>query len=196
MGSLELKNDCVTAYGTEIGAFLRLDDLSPGFAFGQIDRAIIMSASKTNARIVLPVTDYASIIRGVRLDCALYANNYEEVDADHPVLEKFDSVGEAIKVFREGTSMSKGTTTATGLVHTYFANIFGPPQYRELHEGLAARFFSAFFDHGVFVGQLRTRLGIPGKEAEGPREAARQLLRLIADGWRGKGIPLPPRPPR
>ncbi|MGA2764613.1 MAG: phosphoenolpyruvate carboxykinase [Spirochaetia bacterium] len=196
MGSLELKNDCVTAYGTEIGAFLRLDDLSPGFAFGQIDRAIIMSASKTNARIVLPVTDYASIIRGVRLDCALYANNYEEVDGDHPVLEKFDSVGEAIKVFREGTSMSKGTTTATGLVHTYFANIFGPPQYRELHEGLAARFFSAFFDHGVFVGQLRTRLGIPGKEAEGPREAARQLLRLIADGWRGKGIPLPPRPPR
>jgi energy-coupling factor transporter ATP-binding protein EcfA2 len=45
MGSLELREDGVIAYGTEIGAFLRLDDLSPGFAFGQIDRAIIMSAS-------------------------------------------------------------------------------------------------------------------------------------------------------
>ncbi|HTP59853.1 MAG TPA: phosphoenolpyruvate carboxykinase, partial [Spirochaetia bacterium] len=49
MGSLELRDDTVIAYGTEIGAFLRLDDLNPGFAFGQIDRAIIMSASKTNA---------------------------------------------------------------------------------------------------------------------------------------------------
>ncbi len=182
MGSLELRDDGVIAYGTEIGAFLRLDDLSPGFAFGQIDRAIIMSASRTNSRIVLPVTDYASIIRGVRLDCVLYANNYEEVDDDHPVLERFDSVAEALKVFRDGTSMSKGTTTSTGLVHTYFANIFGPPQYRELHEQLAGRFFSAFFANGTFVGQLRTRLGIPGKEAEGPKEAARHLLRLIADG--------------
>ncbi len=182
MGSLELRDDRVTAYGTEIGAFLRLDDLSPGFAFGQIDRAIIMSAGRTNARIVLPVTDYPSIVRGVGLDVVLYANNYEEVDDEHPVLEKFSSVGEALTVFREGTSMSKGTTTSTGLVHTYFANIFGPPQYRELHERLADRFFTAFFAQGIFVGQLRTRLGIPGREADGPQEAARHLLRLIADG--------------
>jgi len=181
MGSLELRDESVIAYGTEIGAFLRLDDLSPGFAFGQIDRAIIMSASRTNARIVLPVTDYPSVVRGVRLDIVLYANNYEEIDDDHPVLERFLSVGEAVKVFRDGTSMSKGTTTSTGLVHTYFANIFGPPQYRELHEELAARFFAAFFSGGIFVGQLRTRLGIPGRESSGPQEAARHLLRLIAD---------------
>ena len=181
MGSLELRDGMVIAYGTEIGAFLRLDDLNPGFAFGQIDRAIIMSASRTNARIVLPVTDYPSIIRGVKLDCVLYANNYEEVDDDHPVLEKFQTAPEALKVFRDGTSMSKGTTTSTGLVHTYFANIFGPPQYRDVHEELAGRFFGAFFTNGTFVGQLRTRLGIPGKEAEGPKEAARHLLRLIAE---------------
>jgi energy-coupling factor transporter ATP-binding protein EcfA2 len=181
MGSLELRPDAVMAYGTEIGAFLRLDDLSPGFAFGQIDRAIIMSASRMNARIVLPVSDYASIVRGVRLDAVLYANNYEEVDEDHPVLEKFATVGEALKVFRDGTSMSKGTTTSTGLVHSYFANIFGPPQYRKVHEELAARFFDAFYSRGIFVGQLRTRLGIVGKETEGPKQAAQELLRLIAE---------------
>ena len=181
MGSLELRDDRVLAYGTEIGAFLRLDDLSPGFAFGQIDRAIIMSASRTNARIVLPVSDYASIVRGVTLDAVLYANNYEEVDEDHPVMERYGAVAEALKVFRDGTSMSKGTTTSTGLVHTYFANIFGPPQYRKLHDDLAGRFFTAFFEQGIYVGQLRTRLGIAGKEADGPKEAARQLLKLIAE---------------
>ena len=181
MGSLELRDEGVRAFGTEIGAFLRLDDLSPGFAFGQIDRAIIMSASRTNARIVLPVSDYASVVRGVKLDAVLYANNYEEVDPDHPVLERFSGVNEALKVFRDGTSMSKGTTSSTGLVHTYFANIFGPPQYRSRHEELAGQFFQSFFESGTFVGQLRTRLGILGKETEGPREAARQLLKLIAD---------------
>ncbi|HET6451588.1 MAG TPA: phosphoenolpyruvate carboxykinase [Spirochaetia bacterium] len=181
MGSLELRPDGVRAYGTEIGAFLRLDDLSPGFALGQIDRAIIMSAGRTNARIVLPVTDYASLVRGVKLDAVLYANNYEEVDADHPVLERFGTVTEALKVFRDGTSMSKGTTTATGLTHTYFANIFGPPQYRSRHEELAGQFFQSFFESGTFVGQLRTRLGIAGKETEGPRQAARELLKLIAE---------------
>ncbi|HVO40757.1 MAG TPA: phosphoenolpyruvate carboxykinase [Spirochaetia bacterium] len=182
MGSLELRDDGVMAFGTETGAFLRLDDLSPGFAFGQIDRAILMSASRTNARIVLPVTDYATVIRGVRLDCVLYANNYEEVDATHPVMERFDSARDALEVFSAGASMSKGTTTSTGLVHTYFANIFGPPQYRELHDELAGRYFSQFFDRGIFVGQLRTRLGIPGQESQGPREAAQRLLELIASG--------------
>jgi energy-coupling factor transporter ATP-binding protein EcfA2 len=181
MGSLELRDDRVVAYGTEIGAFLRLDDLSPGFAFGQIDRAIIMSASRMNARIVLPVSDYASIVRGVKLDAVLYANNYEEVDEDHPVMERFETAPEALKVFRDGTSMSKGTTTSTGLVHTYFANIFGPPQYRAVHEELAGRFFATFFTQGIYVGQLRTRLGIVGKETQGPKEAALQLLKLIAE---------------
>jgi hypothetical protein len=185
MGSLALRDGSILAYGSEIGAFLRLDDLSPGFAYGQIDRAILMSASRTNARIILPVSDFATIVAGVPIDCVLYANNFEEVDPDHPVLERFSTAAEALKVFREGTSMSKGTTTSTGLVHSYFANIFGPPQYRELHEGLAQRFFDEFFRSGIYVGQLRTRLGIRGRETSGPAEAATHLLSLISS--RGAG---------
>ena len=76
--------------------------------------------------------------------------------------------------------MSKGTTTSTGLVHCYFANIFGPAQRVELHDELARRTFEAAYAAGVYVGQLRTRLGIAGYEAEGPREAALALLDLIA----------------
>jgi len=73
-----------------------------------------MSVSRTNARIVLPVADYATVIRGVRLDRVLYANNCEEIDQDHPVLERFQTVSETLKIFRDGTSMIKGTTTSTG----------------------------------------------------------------------------------
>jgi hypothetical protein len=130
---------------------------------------------------VLPVTTYEDVVRGYHIDYILYANNYEEVDDDHPVIERFPSAESALHVFREGAVMSKGTTSTKGLVHSYFANIFGPPQYKDLHEKLAGEYFPAFFDAGVFVGQIRTRLGIPGMERTGPESAAKELLRLIAD---------------
>ncbi len=182
MGSLEIAADgSVLAYGTEIGAFVRLDDLQQGYAFGQLDRAIIMSPQKINARVVLPVTTLDEVLHGYPLDLLLYANNYEEVDEGHPIIERFDSMEAALSVFREGAAMAKGTTTSTGLVHSYFANIFGAPQYKELHEPLAEKVFQAAFESGVFVGQLRTRLGISGYEIAGPEAAAEALLNLIAE---------------
>ncbi|HOW58216.1 MAG TPA: phosphoenolpyruvate carboxykinase [Candidatus Omnitrophota bacterium] len=180
MGSLELRPDGnIAGYGTETGAFLRLDDLKPGYALGQIDRAIIMSPSQTNARIALPVTTFDNIIQGHTVDFVLYANNYEDIDEDHPIIEKFKHPEEAIKVFREGAVMSKGTTKTTGLVHTYFSNVFGAIQYKNEHDVLAKKFFEAFFNKGIFVGQMRTRLGVPGWERKGPEESAKELLETI-----------------
>jgi hypothetical protein len=181
MGSLEVAADGrVLGYGTEIGAFIRLDDLQQGYAFGQIARAIIMSPQKVNARVVLPVTTLEEVLRGWPVDLMLYANNYEQVDDDHPILERIDNIEQALDVFRQGAAMAKGTTSATGLVHSYFANIFGPPQYKEMHEQLAKRTFAAAGESGVVIGQLRTRLGVPGYETTGPQEAAKALLRLVS----------------
>ena len=180
MGSIELDSEgCPVGFGTEIGAFLRLDDLQPGYAFGHLDRSIIFNPSQVNARIVFPVTRFETLILGHKIDYILYANNYEEIDAEHPAIERFNSVEWALDIFREGAVMSKGTTTSSGLVHSYFANIFGPPEYRCIHEEIAARFFAAFFKNDVFVGQMRTRLGIPGYESNGPKETALELLKII-----------------
>jgi hypothetical protein len=138
MGSLAARRKgCVTGYGTETGAFVRLDDLQPGFAFGQIDRTIIMSPAQVNARVVLPVTTYETVMRGYLPDLVLYANNYDPVDDSHPIVERFETAEAALETFRAGAVMSKGTTTTTGLVGTYFANVFGPEQYQDLHEPLA-----------------------------------------------------------
>jgi energy-coupling factor transporter ATP-binding protein EcfA2 len=180
MGSVQLDdNGSPVGYGTEIGAFLRLDDLQPGYAYGHLDRSIIMNPSQTNARIVFPVTSFDIVVKGHKIDYILYANNYEETGDDKPVIERFGSAAQALSVFREGAVMSKGTTTSSGLVHSYFANIFGPPEYKDLHEQIAARFFEAFFKSNVFIGQMRTKLGIPGCESSGPTEAAKELLRVI-----------------
>ena len=180
MGSFEILPDGkIIGYGTEIGAFLRLDDLQPGYALGQIDRAIIMNANQVNARIILPVTTFNNLIKGQKIDFILYANNYEDIDEDHPIIEKFATPETAIKVFKEGTVMSKGTTTTSGIVHSYYANIFGPVQYRQVHDVLAEKYFHAFFKAGIYVGQIRTRLGLSGWERNGPREAAKELLAVI-----------------
>jgi energy-coupling factor transporter ATP-binding protein EcfA2 len=180
MGSIEFDSDGnAIGYGTEIGAFLRLDDLQPGYAYGHLDRSIIMNPSQVNARIVFPVTKYETLTQGQKIDYILYANNYENIDPEHHVIEKFDSPELALKTFSEGKVMAKGTTTASGLVHSYFANIFGPPEYRDLHDSIAKRYFEGFFKANVFVGQMRTRLGIAGSESTGPREAALELLRII-----------------
>ena len=169
----------LVGYGTEMGAFVRLDDLQSGYALGQIDRTIIMNPEKVNARVVMPVTRYEYIMEGTPIDCLFYANNYEVVDASTPVIGRFGSAEDALDVFRKGAVMSKGTTATKGLVSNYFANIFGPPQYRELHETLADTYFKEFFKHDIFVGQLRTQLGIHGMEMEGPKKSAAALLDMI-----------------
>ncbi len=107
-----------------------------------------MSPAQVNARIILPVTTCDTIMKGHRVDMVLYANNYEQVDDDHPIIERFGDMDRAFSVFREGMVMSKGTTTSTGIVHSYFANIFGPPQYRDIHDRLAMVFFNAFSTGG------------------------------------------------
>jgi len=52
-------------------------------------------------------------------------------------------------------------------------------QYPELHDKLAERYFQAFDDAGIFVGQMRTRLSIAGWEQKGPEAAAAALLAVI-----------------
>jgi hypothetical protein len=182
MGSLEIVPDgTIRGYGTEVGAFIRLDDLQEGFAFGQMDRGIFMSPQRVNARAVVPATTMEEVLYGYPVDIILYANNYEEVDEERSIIKRFGSPEEAISVFRAGAAMSKGTTASKGLTHSYFANIFGPPQYKEIHDKIAQRTFEAAFASGVFVGEIRTRLGIPGYETNGPREAAGALFQLISE---------------
>jgi hypothetical protein len=179
MGSLQLSPAGLLGYGTEIGAFVRLDDLSPGYAFGHFDRSIFMNPDRHNARVVVPLTEYQEIVAGYPVDLLLYANNFENVTDETPIVDFFETPEQALEVFRAGYRAAKGTTDERGLVRTYFANPFGPEQMRDFHEPLARQYFEGAFDHGVKVGQVRTRLGIEGWEREGPKQAAEALFKLI-----------------
>ena len=165
------------AYGTEIGAFVRLDDLDTGYAYKEIDRSIFMNPDKINSRIIIPIASYNDIMKGYPIDMFLYANNYEEGEE----IEFFNSAEEAIPVFKAGKRMAKGTTSEKGLVDSYFANPFGPVQNIAKTDILIEKFFEDMFKKGVKVGQIRTQLGIKGKEKDGPKRAAQKLFDLIKD---------------
>jgi hypothetical protein len=166
----------VLAYGTEIGAFVRLDDLQPGYAYSEVDRSIFMNPQLINSRVVIPISEYGYITKGHEVDALLYANNYEEVDGEHPLIEFFSGADEALPVFESGARVAKGTTDEKGLVHSYFANPFGAAQKRREHEPIARYFLERLLASGSRIGMLRTRLGIQGYEMSGPEEAARAIL--------------------
>ncbi len=177
MGSLEIENGRVVAYGTEVGAFVRLDDLPPGYAYSTLDRSIFMNPDATNARVIVPFGNFRKIVSPTKIDLFLYANNYEISDEK---IKIFRDPSEALEVFSEGKRMAKGTTQEVGLTSSYFANPFGAVQRREVHEKIARRFIEKMFETGVVVGEIRTMLGVPGYERKGPEEAARALLNFLS----------------
>lgn len=176
MGVLSLDNEGnVKTSGTEIGAFVRLDDLDAGYSFKELDRSVFMNPDQVNARIVIPITEYNDVVSKYDVDLFLYANNYDDGES----LQFFDNADEALSVFRAGNRMAKGTTTENGVVSSYFANPFGPVQRKEQTDPILTDYFKKMFEQEVKVGQLCTRLGIKGHEHTGPREAAEAILRYI-----------------
>ncbi len=177
MGYLQMGEDgLIRAYGTEIGAFVRTDDLDPTYAFEQLDKGIYTNPDKINARVTIPVSTYEIISKGYKLDYVLYANNYEEVEQK---IQLFDELEPAIAVFEAGARRAKGTTTEQGLVTSYFANPFGPVQERERAAELIRQYFTALFAEGVKVGQMHTGLAVAGMAKDGPRAAAEELFSMI-----------------
>lgn len=182
MGTFKMQKDgLITGTGTEIGAFVRLDDLDAGYAFKELDRSIFMNPDKINARLINPVATYDEIMQALPVDICLYANNYEVLKDGENAVKRFDSAPDAIRVFRDGRRFAKGTTTEVGETTSYFANPFGPAQKQEETDQLLEEFFEALFVQETVVGELRTQLGVDGFEKKGPERAAIDLFDAIRE---------------
>ncbi|MDR2827872.1 MAG: hypothetical protein LBV51_00435 [Acholeplasmatales bacterium] len=175
MGSLYIKDGFLCTSGSEVGAFVRLDDLDNNYAYSEIDRAIFMNTNKNNARVIVPISDYESINNCYKVDIILNINNF----AFKTGIETFNNSEEAIKRFIEGDRYSKGTTEESGLTKTFFSNPFGPLQRKEDTLKLINEYFEFAFCHNIFVGTLYTKLAIHGYEILGPAEAAAYILEII-----------------
>ena len=177
MGTFKIVDGKVLAYGTEIGAFVRLDDMTSGYAYREMDRAIFMNPDKVNSRLVIPVATYPQIMKGYKVDMYLYANNYDEECESE--IEFYNNAEEAKKIFIRGARRAKGTTQEMGMTESFFANPFGPVQREAQTRVIIDQMFDQLFKTGVPVGNLHTRLAVPGMEHEGPQLAAKKLFELL-----------------
>ena len=175
MGSIHLdENGKIRAQGTEIGAFVRLDDLDKGTAYRDMDRSIFFNPEKPNSRVVIPASTYDIVTNDQEVDCFLYANNYTDKRGMH----FFDDREKAKKVFIEGKRNALGTTQEQGLSTTFFANPFGPMQKQEECSALIDQMFDELYAQNIPVGEIYTCLGLPDKGDNGI-VAAEALLDFV-----------------
>lgn len=176
MGTIHISHDgTLKAQGTEIGAFVRLDDLDQGTAYRDLDRSIFFNPEKSNARVVLPAAPYKTVVRDHPIDCLLYANNYD----DRRGMHLFASREEAEDTFLQGRRFAIGTTQEKGLSTTFFANPFGPMQRQEECRRLITLIFDRLFEEKIPVGEVYTCLGLPDKGDHGIERAAEALVEFV-----------------
>ena len=176
MGSIHIdENGQIVAQGTEIGAFVRLDDLDKGSAYKDMDRSIFFNPEISNARVVVPTAPYKVVVKNHPIDCFMYANNY----TDKRGMKEFKTLEEAKPAFIEGKRFALGTTQEKGLSTTFFANPFGPMQKQEVAMPLIDNMFNKLFEQNVFVGEIYTCLGLADKGDNGIMEAAKELLDFV-----------------
>ena len=161
MGSVHIdKNGRLKAEGTEIGAFVRLDDLEKATAYKDLHRSIFFNPEKKND-----------------IDCFIYANNY----TDQRGMHLFKDEEEAKTTFIEGKRFALGTTQETGLSKTFFANPFGPMQKQKECSTLINQVFDKLFEQQIPVGEVYTCLGLPDKGDHGINEGAKALLDFVVN---------------
>lgn len=177
MGTFSIHDNSIVATGTEIGAFVRLDDLTVDYAYNEIDRAIFVNPNKKNARVIIPISQYENIVKPHKVDYVFYANNYD----DFPdALNIVEDVNKFKDILIDGKRMAKGTTNEVGITTSFFANPFGPMQKQEKCNVLINKVFDLLHKNGVLLGEIYTKLAIPKYQTLGPEIAASTLLDLLS----------------
>ncbi len=114
-------------FGTETGAFACLDGFSEYTKMQMEGREIGYNKhAGTNARQIVPVTDYTEVSTGSELDILLYLNNYDLIEPGKSCMDVDMSVDDALDHFRKGARVAAGSTqTHRGKVEiSYWANPF------------------------------------------------------------------------
>ena len=175
MGSMHIENGELVCQGTEIGAFVRLDDLDKGSAYKNMDLSIFFNPEGSNARVVIPTTAHSTVVTPHKIDMFIYANNY----TDKRGLRRIMDIEKAKDVFITGKRFALGTTQEKGISTTFFANPFGPLQKKEQCIPIIDRMFEELYKHNVYVGELYTCLGLDDKGNDGLKAGAIDLFAQI-----------------
>ncbi len=165
----DFKKNVPYFFGTETGAFACLDGFSEHTKMQMEGREIGYNKhAGTNARQIVPVTDYTEVSTGSELDILLYLNNYDLIEEGKSCMDVEMNVDEALEHFRKGARVAAGSTqTHRGKIEiSYWANPFpllkdenwnDLPEHSDLSEKFMAierRFFKIIKDR-VELGDMK-----------------------------------------
>ena len=74
MGTIHIEDGIPYGQGTEIGAFIRLDDLDPGTPYRDMDRSVFMAPENPNSRMVTPAASYDVITTNHKMQIIIQMN--------------------------------------------------------------------------------------------------------------------------
>ena len=180
IGVLELQHDgSMLAYGAATGAFVTLDELHPGYAFGQIDRGILLNPQQEQAQMVIPLTSYEEITAGHHVDMLFHVEHAQQPDGDaQHALHLYQSAEQALDAYlavNAATHIRRaGADSAAGCAHADDAEAL---QLRLM--SLARSYCTAMLRAGIDVGELHIRAGVPGYDTLGAQAAARALYEHV-----------------
>ncbi len=127
VNSSDFKENVPYFFGTETGAFACLDGFSEHTKMQMEGREIGYNKhAGTNARQIVPVTDYTEVSTGSELDILLYLNNYDLIEPGKSCMDIDMNTDEALEHFRKGARVAAGSTqTHRGKIEiSYWANPF------------------------------------------------------------------------
>ena len=176
MGIFYEEHGNIVASGTEIGAFVRLDDLEDDYVYQELDRAIFINPNQKNARVVLPISNYQYVIKSYPIHMVLYANNYSKTNKE---IEFYSSLDDALMEFINGKRLAKGTTSEIGMTKSFFANPFGPLQRKKQTLLMIQEIFGKLYSEKIPIGTIYTKLGLKGYEIKGPQSVAQKLMDFL-----------------
>ncbi len=169
MGTIKNKNNKLLLYGTEIGAFTRLDNLNSGYPYQIFDRAIFTNPNQKNARCIIPVSTYDDITKGYKIDILLYINNHEKFKA----IKEITNIDEAKELFIKGRK--NNSDIDDDIIEYFNTNPFGAWQLTNETSKIVDSIFNNEHKKEIFIGELFTE-----SDNESDRsKAALEILRLI-----------------
>lgn len=175
MGTMTELNGEIVAQGTEIGAFVRLDDLDHDYLYQYLDSCVLMNANQVNARAVIGANSFDYVSQWHKIDALFYINNYE-IECGHKIFKTMEAAKET---FIKGKRLAKGTTDEIGFSETFFANPFGCVQNKEQCNNIIDVLFQKMSDSNKPIGLLYTKLGYPEYTSKGPEDAAKELVKIL-----------------
>lgn len=174
MGTFHIIDNEVYTSGTEIGAFVRLDDLDLSYSLESADRSIYFNIDEDNSRLVMPLVSFKTASSLFKVDAFFLADNFSN---NGKKLLLFNNSKEALDEFIKGERIALNTTSEKGKVSTYLANPFGPMQEKEFVNTYINDYFDLLFKNKIPVGKLLTSLSFDKKR--GPALAAQELINFF-----------------